>query len=62
MDNKEHKSMDWLFTIFSQESWYFVVALVVIFGVFIYAARKEHLKHIERIKKIDQGYNIDFFN
>jgi len=54
--------MDWLFTLFSQESWYFVTALVIIFAVFIYATRKEHLKHIERIKKIDQGYNIKTFH
>jgi len=48
--------MDWLFSIFSQESGYFITSIIVIFGVFIYMTRKEHLKHIERIKKIDQGY------
>ena len=49
--------MDWLSNFFIQEP--FSIALpviIIIISIFIYAARRAHIKHIERIKKIDERY------
>lgn len=49
--------MEWLQQFFYQENILLFFLIVIIIGVFAFFARKTHLNHIERIKKIDQGYN-----
>lgn len=39
------------------EGTYSIVFLVIlIIGIFIYAVRRAHIKHLERLKKIDERY------
>jgi hypothetical protein len=48
--------MEWLKNIFIQESFSIVIPIIVIIGVFIYAARRAHIKHKARIKEINERY------
>jgi len=48
--------MDWLSKFFIQEPFSIAVPVIIIISIFIYAARRAHIKHIERIKKIDERY------
>ena len=48
--------MEWLSNFFIREPFSIVIPVIVIISVFLYAARKAHIKHIERIKKIDERY------
>lgn len=50
--------MDWINNFLIQKPLSLAIPVVVIIGIFIYAARRAHLKHLERIKKIDEIYNI----
>ena len=50
--------MDWINNFLIQEPFSLAIPVVIIIGIFIYAARRAHLKHLERIKKIDEIYNI----
>lgn len=49
--------MEWLTNLLSNEPLFISLPIIVIIGVFIYAARRAHLKHKERIKRIDETYN-----
>jgi len=48
--------MEWLSNFFVQEPYSIVIPVIIIISIFIYAARRAHIKHIERIKKIDECY------
>jgi hypothetical protein len=50
--------MDWLNNYFNQEPFSLVIPVIIIVGIFFYAARRAHLNHLERIKKIDESYHI----
>ncbi len=49
--------MEWLSNFFTKELLSIVIPVVIIIGIFIYAARRAHLKHLERIRKIDETYD-----
>lgn len=49
--------MEWLNNFFTQEPLSIAIPVIVIISIFIYAARRAHFKHLERIKKIDETYN-----
>ena len=49
--------MDWLSKFFTQEPYSIAIPVIFIISVFLYAARRAHKKHLERIKKIDETYN-----
>lgn len=51
--------MDWLLRLFSSDSLsilFLITPTLFIIAVFIYSARRAHIKHLERIEKIKQGY------
>ena len=48
--------MEWLSNFFTQEPLSIAIPVTIIISVFIYAARRAHIKHIARIKKIDDRY------
>ena len=48
--------MEWLSEFFIQEPTSIAVPVIIIISVFAYAARRAHIKHIERIRKIDEHY------
>jgi|ETNmetMinimDraft_8_1059916.scaffolds.fasta_scaffold04504_5 hypothetical protein len=50
--------MEWLSNFFNNEPFSIAVPVILIVSIFIYAARRAHIKHVERIKKIDETYNI----
>ncbi len=50
--------MEWLSNFFNNEPFSIAVPVMLIVSIFIYAARRAHIKHVERIKKIDETYNI----
>ncbi len=48
--------MEWLSDFFGKEPFSIAIPVVIIISIFIYAARRAHIKHIERIKQIDDRY------
>ena len=48
--------MEWLSNFFTQEPLSLAIPVIIIISIFIYAARRAHIKHIERIKEIDERY------
>ncbi len=50
--------MEWLNTLLNNELFSLLVPVIIIISIFIYAARRAHVKHLERIRKIDEIYNI----
>jgi len=48
--------MEWLSNFFTQEPLSIAIPVIIIISIFIYAARRAHLKHLERIKQIDERY------
>jgi len=48
--------MEWLSSFFTQEPFSIAIPVIIIVSIFIYAARRAHVKHVERIKKIDERY------
>jgi len=50
--------MEWLNTLLNNEFFSLLVPVIIIISIFIYAARRAHVKHLERIRKIDEIYNI----
>jgi hypothetical protein len=48
--------MEWLSNFFTQGPFSIAIPVILIVGIFVYAARRAHIKHIERIKKIDDRY------
>lgn len=49
--------MEWLNNFFTQEPLSLAIPVIIIVGIFIYAARRAHIKHLERIKQIDERYH-----
>jgi hypothetical protein len=57
--------MEWLNNFFTQEPLSIAIPVIIIISIFIYAARRAHIKHLERIRKIDERYinqNISRFD
>lgn len=50
--------MEWLTNVLLKEHSVLIIAITVVAAIFIYAARKAHINHIEKIKKIDESFNI----
>ncbi len=48
--------MEWLSDFFIQEPISIAVPVIIIISIFAYAARRAHIKHLERIKKLDERY------
>ncbi len=49
--------MEWLNDFFTQELFSLAIPVVIIIGIFLYAVRRAHFKHLERIRQIDETYN-----
>lgn len=49
--------MEWLSNFFTQEPLSIAIPVVIVVGIFIYAARRAHFKYLERLKKIDDRYD-----
>lgn len=49
--------MEWLKSALSQEPFVLLVSISIIVSIFAFAARKAHLNHLERMKKIDETFN-----
>lgn len=49
--------MEWLNNFFTQEPLSLAIPVVIIIAIFAYAARRAHIKHVERIRKIDETYH-----
>lgn len=50
--------MEWLDKLLSNDFFSLVIPVTIIISIFIYAARRAHFKHLERIRKIDEIYNV----
>jgi len=50
--------MDWLKSTLSQEYSVLIISITIVVSIFIIAARKAHLNHLDKIKKIDASFNI----
>ncbi|MBL4764994.1 MAG: hypothetical protein JKX67_06910 [Colwellia sp.] len=50
--------MEWLNNFFTQEPLFLAIPIVIIISIFAYAARRAHIKHLERIREIDESYHI----
>ena len=48
--------MEWIRNFFTQEPFSIAVPVIIIVCIFIFAARRAHIKHLERIKQIDDRY------
>lgn len=48
--------MEWLINFFIEESFSIVIPVILIISIFIYAVRRAHIKHIARIKEINERY------
>ena len=48
--------MEWLRDFFIQEPLSIAIPVVIIVSIFAYAARRAHLKHIARIREINERY------
>jgi len=49
--------MEWLNNFFTQEPLSLAIPVVIIIAIFVYAARRAHINHLERIRKIDESYH-----
>lgn len=49
--------MEWLNNFFTQEPLSLAIPVVIIIAIFVFAARRAHIKHVERIRKIDESYH-----
>ena len=50
--------MEWINKLFTQQPFSLAIPIIIIIAIFIYAARRAHFKHLERIRKIDEIYYI----
>jgi len=50
--------MEWLSKTLSQEPIVLLISISVVITIFIFSARKAHLNHIAKMKKIDDSFNI----
>ena len=49
--------MEWLQSLISKETVILFLAIALMVGVFIFAARRAHLNHLKRMKEIDKTFN-----
>lgn len=54
---KGFKTMEWLNYFFTLRPLFIASIFGIIVSIFIYAARSAHIKHLDRLKKIDEMYN-----
>jgi len=50
--------MEWLSRTLSQEPMALYISITVVVSVFIIAARKAHINHLAKMKKIDDSFKI----
>ncbi|WP_170252812.1 hypothetical protein [Colwellia echini] len=50
--------MDWLTYALTQENSLLIISIIVVVSIFVFAARKAHLNHLDKIKKIEDSFNI----
>ena len=50
--------MEWLSRTLSQEPIVLFISITTVVAIFILAARKSHLNHLAKMKKIDDSFNI----
>ncbi len=50
--------MEWLSRTLSQEPIVLLISISVIISIFVFAARKAHLNYLEKMKKINESFNI----
>lgn len=50
--------MEWLSKILSQEPTALIISISVVVSIFLFAARKAHLNHLAKMKKINDSFNI----
>jgi len=50
--------MEWINDFFIQEPSSLTIPIVIIIGVFSYAVRRAHIKHLARIKQIEETYHV----
>jgi hypothetical protein len=49
--------MEWLSRILSQEPTVLALSITFVVAIFIFAARKAHVNHLAKMKKIDDTFN-----
>lgn len=49
--------MEWIQSALLHEPLVLLSLVFIVFAVFIFAARKAHLNHLERMRKIDETFN-----
>ncbi|WP_198559898.1 hypothetical protein [Colwellia sp. 12G3] len=49
--------MEWLSRILSHEPTVLALSITVVVTIFIFAARKAHVNHLAKMKKIDDSFN-----
>jgi len=50
--------MEWLNNFFNNGSFSLAVPVIIIVSIFVFAAKRAHIKHVERIRKINEIYNV----
>ena len=50
--------MEWINNFYFQEFFALVILVVIIISIFVYAARRAHIKHLARIREIDETYHV----
>jgi len=50
--------MEWLSRTLSQEPTVLALSIILVVTIFVFVARKAHLNHLAKIKKIDDIFNI----
>ncbi|WP_198555435.1 hypothetical protein [Colwellia sp. 75C3] len=50
--------MEWLSRTLSQEPTVLALSITLVVTIFVFAARKAHLNHLAKMKKIDDSFNI----
>ena len=49
--------MEWLQRALSQEPLILFISISIIVSIFAFAARRAHINHLERMKRIDETFN-----
>jgi preprotein translocase subunit YajC len=50
--------MEWLENFLSHETLLLLLSVIIMIGIFIYAAYRSHEKHLKRMKEIDEIFDI----
>ncbi|MFQ3264187.1 MAG: hypothetical protein ACI9U5_000049 [Colwellia sp.] len=50
--------MEWLSRTLSKEPTVLALLITLVLTIFVFAARKAHLNHLAKMKKIDDTFNI----